>query len=72
LKVWFRCWETRFSTAFRLEDASPVGWDVEKLREGGTLDWHFASNLDPPGKSWIDSLSSEQIAKQAYWDIEEK
>ncbi len=23
-------------------------------------------------KSWIDSLSPEQIAKLSYWDIEEK
>ncbi|HBJ85455.1 MAG: hypothetical protein Q8M07_24360 [Prosthecobacter sp.] len=45
---------------------------VEKLREDGTMDWHSASNLDEHGKSWIDSLTPEQIAKLAYWDIEEK
>jgi hypothetical protein len=45
---------------------------VEKLRFDGTLDWHSAPNLDENGKSWIDSLTPEQIAKLAYWDIEEK
>jgi hypothetical protein len=45
---------------------------VEKLREDGTMDWHSQPNLDEHGKSWIDSLTPEQIAKLAYWDIEEK
>ena len=45
---------------------------VEKLREDGTMDWHSPSNLGPDGKSWLDSLTPEQIAKLAYWDIEEK
>jgi hypothetical protein len=45
---------------------------LEKLREDGTMDWHSPSNLGPDGKSWIDSLTPEQIAKLAYWDIEEK
>jgi len=45
---------------------------VEKLREDGTMDWHSPSNLDEHGKSWIDSLTPEQIAKLEYWDIEEK
>ncbi len=43
---------------------------VEKLREDGTLDWHSPSNLDEHGKSWIDYLTPEQIAKLSYWDIE--
>lgn len=45
---------------------------VEKLRPDGTLDWHSANNLGPDGKSWLDSLIPEQIAKLSYWDIEEK
>jgi len=45
---------------------------VEKLRPDGTLDWHSAPNLDEHGKSWIDYLTPEQIAKLSYWDIEEK
>ncbi|HBJ85985.1 MAG TPA: hypothetical protein DDZ88_19380 [Verrucomicrobiales bacterium] len=45
---------------------------VEKLREDGTMDWHSPSNLDEHGKSWIDSLTPEQIAQLSYWDIEEK
>jgi hypothetical protein len=45
---------------------------VEKLREDGTLDWRSPPNLDEHGKSWIDSLTPEQIAKLSYWDIEEK
>jgi hypothetical protein len=45
---------------------------VEKLREDGTMDWHSPSNLDEHGKSWIDTLTPEQIAKLEYWDIEEK
>ena len=45
---------------------------VEKLREDGTMDWHSPSNLDAHGKSWIDYLTPEQVAKLEYWDIEEK
>jgi len=45
---------------------------VEKLCPDGTLDWHSKNNLGPDGKSWIDSLSPEQIAKLSYWDIEGK
>ncbi|MDZ4406329.1 MAG: hypothetical protein U1A53_26960 [Prosthecobacter sp.] len=45
---------------------------VEKLREDGTLDWHSPPNLDEHGKSWIDYLTPEEIAKLSYWDIEEK
>ncbi|MFN0079253.1 MAG: hypothetical protein ACKVY0_22540 [Prosthecobacter sp.] len=45
---------------------------VEKLRADGTLDWHSPPNLDEHGKSWIDYLTPEQIAKLSYWDIEEK
>jgi|UniRef100_UPI0037845D25 hypothetical protein len=45
---------------------------VEKLRPDGTLDWHSPNNLGPDGKSWLDSLTPEQIAKLEYWDIEEK
>jgi hypothetical protein len=45
---------------------------VEKLREDGTLDWRSPPNLDEHGKSWIDSLTPEQIAKLEYWDIEGK
>lgn len=45
---------------------------VEQLNEDGTLDWHSKNNLGPDGKSWIDTLSPEQIAKLGYWDIEEK
>ena len=45
---------------------------IVKLRSDGTLDWHSAPNLDEHGKSWIDSLTPEQIAKLEYWDIEEK
>jgi hypothetical protein len=45
---------------------------VEKLRPDGTLDWHSANNLGPDGKSWLDSLTPEQISKLEYWDIEEK
>lgn len=44
----------------------------ETLREDGTMDWHSPSNLDEYGKSWIDTLTPEQIAKLSYWDIEEK
>ena len=45
---------------------------LERLNEDGTIDWHSESNLGPDGKSWIDSLSPEQISKLSYWDIEEK
>lgn len=45
---------------------------VEKLRPDGSLDWHSPSNLDEHGKSWIDYLTPEQVAKLEYWDIEEK
>lgn len=45
---------------------------VEKLRPDGTLDWHSPTNLDEHGKSWIDYLMPEQVAKLSYWDIEEK
>jgi hypothetical protein len=45
---------------------------MEKLREDGTLDWHSPPNLDEHGKSWIDSLTPEEIATLAYWDVEEK
>jgi hypothetical protein len=45
---------------------------VEELLPDGTLDWHSPNNLGPDGKSWMDYLTPEQIAKLAYWDIEEK
>lgn len=45
---------------------------IEKLRPDGTLDWHSPPNLDEHGKSWIDYLTPEQVAKLEYWDIEEK
>lgn len=45
---------------------------LERLRADGTLDWHSPPNLDESGKSWIDYLTPEQIAKLEYWDIEEK
>lgn len=45
---------------------------IEKLRPDGTLDWHSPPNLDQFGKSWIDYLTPEQVAKLSYWDIEEK
>jgi hypothetical protein len=45
---------------------------VEQLNEDGTMDWHSKGNLGNDGKSWIDTLSPEQIAKLSYWDIEEK
>jgi hypothetical protein len=43
--------------------------EVEKLGKNGTTRWHDQRN---GGKSWIDSLTPEQIAKLEYWDIEEK
>ncbi|WP_395751818.1 hypothetical protein [Prosthecobacter sp.] len=45
---------------------------VERLREDGTMDWHSPGNLGPDGKSWIDTLTPEQLARLSYWDIEEK
>lgn len=45
---------------------------LEKLRPDGTLDWHSPNNLDEHGKSWIDNLTPDQIAKLEYWDVEEK
>ncbi len=44
---------------------------VEELNADGTMDWHSSSN-GPDGKSWIDTLTPEQLAKLSYWDIEEK
>ncbi|MGV3661070.1 MAG: hypothetical protein ACO1TE_12860 [Prosthecobacter sp.] len=46
--------------------------EVETLRPDGTLDWHSPNNLDKDGKSWIDYLTPEQVAKLEYWDVEEK
>lgn len=45
---------------------------VEKLSQDGTIDWHSRGNLGPDGKSWIDTLTPEQLSKLSYWDIEEK
>lgn len=45
---------------------------MEKLSPDGTIDGHAYGTLGPDGKSWIDTLSPEQIAKLSYWDIEEK
>jgi hypothetical protein len=45
---------------------------LEQLRPDGTLDWHSGNNLGEDGKSWIDHLKPEQIARLEYWDIEEK
>lgn len=45
---------------------------MEKLRPDGTLDWHSKNNLGEDGKSWIDYLTPEQVAKLEYWDVEEK
>ncbi len=45
---------------------------VEQLNEDGTIDWHSRGNLGPDGKSWIDTLSPEEIANLSYWNIEEK
>jgi len=44
----------------------------EKLLPDGTLDWHSKNNLGHDGKSWIDTLSPDQVAKLSYWDVEEK
>lgn len=44
---------------------------VEKLGDDGTIDWHRRSYAGY-GKSWIDTLTPEQVAKLSYWDIEEK
>jgi hypothetical protein len=43
---------------------------LEKLQKDGTTRWHSQSNQS--GKSWMDSLTPEEIAKLSYWDIEEK
>ncbi len=45
---------------------------VEKLSPVGTIDWRRMYNSGYGNKSWIDTLSPEQIAKLSYWDIEEK
>ncbi len=45
---------------------------LEKLRPDGTLDWHAKNNLDAHGKSWIDHLTPEEVAKLGYWDVEER
>lgn len=45
---------------------------VEKLSPDGTNDWRRIYNSEYGNKSWIDSLTPEQIAKLSYWDIEEK
>lgn len=45
---------------------------LEKIRPDGMLDWHSKSNLDEHGKSWIDYLTPEQVARLEYWDIEER
>lgn len=63
-----RCWPDGTVTVGR-NDGSVA---VELLGPDGTLDWHSKNNLGPDGKSWIDTLSPDQIAKLSYWDIEEK
>ena len=45
---------------------------VEKLSPDGTNDWRRIYNSEYGNKSWIDTLSPEQIAKLSYRDIEEK
>lgn len=45
---------------------------VEKLRPDGTIDWRRMYNAGYGTKSWIDTLTPEQVAKLAYWDVEEK
>ncbi|MCF7788227.1 MAG: hypothetical protein K9N47_19040 [Prosthecobacter sp.] len=45
---------------------------VERLSPDGTIDWRRMNNSGYGNKSWIDTLSPEQIAKLSYWDIEEK
>lgn len=45
---------------------------VEQLNGDGTIDWHSPGNIGPDGKSWIDTLTPEQLSKLSYWDIEEK
>ncbi len=45
---------------------------VEKLSPDGTIDWRLKGNPGYDGKSWIDTLSPEQIASLSYWDVEEK
>lgn len=44
---------------------------VEKLRPDGTIDWRRMYNAGYGTKSWIDTLTPEQVAKMAYWDVEE-
>lgn len=73
VSVWFsekrgRAWPDRTVIICRIDG----GISMEKLRSDGTLDWHSANNLDEHGKSWIDYLTLEQVAKLEYWDIEEK
>ncbi len=63
-----RSWPIRRIISGR-NDGSVV---METLNEDGTLDWHSKNNRGPDRKSWIDTLSPEQIAKLSYWDIEEK
>ena len=45
---------------------------VEKLSPDGTIDWRRMHNSGYGNKSWIDTLSPEEIAKLGYWYIEEK
>ena len=45
---------------------------VEKLSSDGTIDWYLRSNLSAYAKSWIDTLTPEQLSQLAYWDVEEK
>lgn len=45
---------------------------MERIGPDGALDWHSAANLDQHGKSWIDYLTPDQIAKLEYWDVEER
>jgi hypothetical protein len=45
---------------------------VERLSPDGTIDWRRMNNSGHGNKSWIDTLSPEQIAQLSYWDIEEK
>ncbi|MHB1079304.1 MAG: hypothetical protein ACYC67_07860 [Prosthecobacter sp.] len=63
-----RAWKQRTIIVGRLDGSVTV----EKLLPDGTLDWHSKNNLGPDGKSWIDTLTPEQIARLSYWDIEEK
>ena len=45
---------------------------LEKLKGDGTMDWHSPPNLGPDGKSWIDALTPDELAKLSYWDIKGK